>query len=64
MLVEYCGGFRGRRDLGGYVESSVWDVEVSDYEDEAGRHGECGGIGRSVRFKRGSYDEEPSVLSC
>lgn len=30
----------------GNVDCSVWDVEVSDYEDESGRHDEFGqGLG-------------------
>jgi hypothetical protein len=37
-----------RTGLCGYVESSVWNVEVSDYEDEAGRHDGGGGRGFDI----------------
>ena len=33
-------GGRGEIYSCGNVDCSVWDVEVSDYEDESGRHGE------------------------
>jgi hypothetical protein len=67
-------------NLGGYVESSVWDVEVPNYEDKAGRHVYCACEAVSTSWNRENPNQklvqvvsisavicmcfESSMLSC
>ena len=43
FMVGKCSFLAGRRYLWGYIDCSVWDVEVPNDEDEAGGH-YCGGV--------------------
>lgn len=43
FMVGKCSHIAGRSYLWGYIDCSVWDVEIPNDEDEAGGHC-CGGV--------------------